>query len=97
VVLTDNGVPPLSATQSFSVVVLRPATPAFSSPAISSWTFHCTISGSIGPDYSVYATTNLTSGWQLLLLTNPVALPFQFTDPNATHFQQRYYRVLLGP
>jgi autotransporter-associated beta strand protein len=97
VVLTDNGVPPLSATQSFSVIVLRPATPAFSSPAISSGTFHCTVRGSVGPDYSVYATTNLTSGWQLLLLTNPVALPFQFTDLNATHFQQRYYRVLLGP
>jgi autotransporter-associated beta strand protein len=97
VVATDNGVPPLSATQSFSVVVVRPATPAFSSPAISSGTFRSTVSGSVGPDYSVYATTNVTGGWQLLLQTNPVALPFEFTDPNVTNFQQRYYRVLLGP
>jgi autotransporter-associated beta strand protein len=97
VVVTDNGVPPLSATQSLSVVVLRPATPVFSSSGITSGTFHSTVSGSIGPDYSVYASTNLLRGWQLLLQTNPAVLPFQFTDPNVTNFQQRYYRVLLGP
>jgi autotransporter-associated beta strand protein len=97
VVVTDNGVPPLSATQSFSAVVLRPATPVFSSPVIASGTFRSTISGSVGPDYFVYAAMNLSSGWQLLLQTNPVAFPFEFTDPNATNFQQRYYRVLLGP
>jgi hypothetical protein len=45
----------------------------------------------------VYAATNLSTGWQLLLLTNPSVLPFEFTDPNATNFQQRFYRVLLGP
>jgi hypothetical protein len=97
VVVTDNGVPSLSTTQSFSVVVLRPLTPVFSSPAIFSGTFYSTINGSVGPDYSVYASTNLSSGWQLLLVTNPTVLPFQFTDLNATNFQQRYYRVLLGP
>jgi autotransporter-associated beta strand protein len=97
VVVTDNGVPPLATTQSFSVVVLRPAAPLFSSAGIVSRTFHSTINGSIGPDYFVYAATNLSSGWQLLLLTNPVVFPFEFTDPNATNFQQRYYRVLLGP
>ncbi len=97
VVVTDNGVPSLSATQSFSVVVLRPAPATFSSPAVTSGTFHAAISGSLGPDYSVYAATNLSSEWQLLLITNPAALPFEFIDPNATNFQQRYYRVLLGP
>jgi hypothetical protein len=97
VVVTDNGVPLLSATQSLSVVVLRPSTPVFSSPGIVSGTFHSIISGNVGPDYSVYATTNITSDWQLLLQTNPVVLPFEFTDPNAANFQQRFYRVLLGP
>jgi hypothetical protein len=97
VVVTDTGVPAMSATQSLSVVVQRPATPSFSSPAIVPGTFHSTVNGSIGPDYSVYAATNLSTGWQLLLLTNPSVLPFEFTDPNATNFQQRFYRVLLGP
>jgi autotransporter-associated beta strand protein len=97
VVVTDNGIPAMSATQSFSVVVLRPTNPTFSSPAIASEAFRSVVNGSVGPDYSIYGATNLSSGWQLLLLTNPVALPFEFSDPNATNFQQRYYRVLLGP
>ena len=97
VVVTDTGIPAMSATQSFSAIVQRPATPAFSSPGITSGTFHSVVNGSAGPDYLVYAATNLASDWQLLLLTNPLVLPFEFTDSNATHFQQRYYRVLLGP
>jgi autotransporter-associated beta strand protein len=97
VVVTDNGSPPMSATQTFSVFVLRPAPPVFSSPVLASGTFQSTVNGSLGPDYSVYAASNLSTDWQLLLLTNPVALPFQFTDPTATNFPQRYYRVLLGP
>ncbi len=97
VVVTDSGVPPMSATQSFSVVVLQPSTPTFLSPTITGGMFQSAISGSLGPDYSVYTTTNLSSSWQLLLVTNPVALPFLFTDPASTNFQQRFYRVQLGP
>jgi hypothetical protein len=97
VVVTDNGVPPMSATQSFSVIVLQPSAPIFSSPSITDGVFQSWIDGSVGPDYSIYATTNLSGNWQLLLLTNPSAMPFQFTDPGATNFPQRYYQVLLGP
>ena len=96
VVVTDNGAPPMSATQGFSVVVRRPAAPVFVVPKVMAGKFQSMISGSAGPDYSVYATTNLASGWQLLFTTNPVALPFQFFDP-ATNFWQRFYRVQLGP
>ncbi len=97
VVVTDSGIPPMSATQNFSVVVLHPATPSFSSPAMAAGNFECSIGGSMGPDYSIYSTTNLLSGWQLLLQTNPAALPFSFTDPASSNFQQRFYRVQLGP
>jgi Putative Ig domain/Glycosyl hydrolases family 2, TIM barrel domain len=97
VVVTDNGTPPLISTQKFSVFALRPATPVLSSPTTANGEFQCRINGSIGPDYSIYTTTNLSSGWQLLLTTNPTTLPFQFTDSNFSDFQQRYYRVLLGP
>jgi hypothetical protein len=97
VVVTDSGTPPLSATQSFSVVVRQPTKPAFSSPANAAGTFQTWISGSVGPDYSIYATTNLSGAWKLLQATNPAALPFLFRDATATTFQQRYYRVLLGP
>jgi hypothetical protein len=30
-------------------------------------------------------------------VTNPVVLPFLFTDPASGNFPQRFYRVLLGP
>jgi len=96
VVVTESGTPPMSATQTFSVAVLRPATPVLSSPAAVGGAFRCQISGSVGPEYSIYATTNLTVGWQLLLVTNPVALPFYFADPTPVG-AQRFYRVLLGP
>ena len=97
VVVTDSSVPPMQASQSFSVVVLPPAIPTFSSPALTDGAFQSDISGSAGINYSVYFATNLLDGWQLLLVTNPVAMPFIFTDPNSNKFQQRYYRVQLGP
>ena len=97
VVVADSSVPAMRATQSFSVIVLQPSTPTFSSPTITGGMFQSAISGSAGPDYSIYATTNLSSGWQLLLVTNPVALPFLFTDPASANFQQRFYQVHLGP
>ncbi|HTQ51674.1 MAG TPA: PA14 domain-containing protein, partial [Candidatus Acidoferrales bacterium] len=97
VVVTDSGAPAMSATEYFSVFVLRPATPYFSLPSVAAGTFQFMVNGSVGPDYSVYASTNLSSGWQLLLMTNPAALPFLFTDPISSGIQQRYYRTLLGP
>jgi len=97
VVVADNGTPPLSATQSFNVVVLRPATPVFAAPVFTSGQFQFTISGSVGPDYSVDTATNLPGSWQLLLTTNPATLPFSLKDSGSTNFPQRYYRVWLGP
>jgi hypothetical protein len=97
VTVTDSGIPTLSATQSFSVTVLRPNPPTFVSPTFSGNAFQTFIAGSAGPDYFVYATTNLASDWQLLLNTNPIALPFLFTDPDSTNFEHRFYRILLGP
>lgn len=97
VVATDNGTPPLSATQSFSVVVLRPAAPIFALPVFAAGKMQFSVSGSAGPDYSIYTATNLPGGWQLLLTTNPTTLPFSFVDSGVTNFPQLYYRVRLGP
>jgi hypothetical protein len=97
VVVTDSGTPPMRATQSFSVSVLRPAQPVFSSPTATSGRFQSWINGNVGPDYSLLAATNLAGSWQLLELTNPAALPFLFMDSTPETFQQRYYRVQLGP
>lgn len=97
VAVTDSGTPTMSATQSFTVVVQPPATPTFGSPSVTSDTFQTLINGSLGPDYSIYAATNLSGAWQLLLTTNPITMPFLFADPASISFQQRYYKVQLGP
>jgi pectate lyase len=96
VVVTDNGSPSLSATQAFAVQVNRPASPQYQSVTISNGLFRCAITGDAGPDYLVLASTNLTS-WTSVFITNSPALPFLWSDPNATNFGRRFYRIHLGP
>jgi len=96
--VTDNGAPNLSATQSFQVMVLQPATPQLGSVKLAGGALQFSVAGDLGPDYSVYTSTNLLqTNWSLLWTTNPSALPFQFSDPPAAGSKQRFYRVLLGP
>jgi len=96
--VADNGSPSLSATQSFQVTVLRPSPPWLGPGWFAGGPLQLAVTGTLGPDYSLYASTNLVQpDWSLLLTTNPPAMPFQFTDPAATNFNQRYYRILLGP
>jgi hypothetical protein len=96
VIVTDNGVPNLSATQTFLVTVTRPAQPSLGSPSFTNGQFRLLVSGDAGPNYTVQGSTNLFN-WEGLLTTNPSSLPFLFTDPAATNYRQRFYRVLLGP
>jgi autotransporter-associated beta strand protein len=100
VTVADDGTPSLSATQRFTVTARPPAPPTLGACALINGSFSMAVSGEAGPDYSVYATTNLASGsanWEWLLTTNPSTLPFRYTDPVATNFSQRFYRVRLGP
>lgn len=54
------------------------------------------INGPYGRGYIIQASTNLTS-WSDLCTTNPSVLPFQWSDPDAGNFQQRFYRIKLVP
>jgi uncharacterized repeat protein (TIGR03806 family) len=94
--VADNGSPSLSATRTFLVSVMGPVQPALNSALFNNGQFKLLISGDVGPDYNVFASTNLEN-WTLLLATNSPLVPFEFVDPSATNFQQRFYRVLLGP
>ena len=96
VVVADNGTPSLSATQQFTVTVLRPAAPQLTAPQISAGNFSLTISGNVGPDYTVLASTNL-SNWTLLLTTNPAALPFTLYWSVSSNLPNQFYQVQLGP
>lgn len=96
VIVTDNGTPSLTATQSFTVYVTRPTTPSLQPGAYTGGDFPILVSGDAGPDYTVEASTNLVN-WLPLFTTNSPALPFNWSDPNAASFNQRYFRIMLGP
>ncbi|MSU60168.1 MAG: hypothetical protein EXS35_18690 [Pedosphaera sp.] len=92
-IVTDTGSPNLSATQSFSVMVNLPTQPNLQ---VSGNPINLLVSGDAGPDYTVQSSTNLAD-WLNLFTTNSPALPFNWSDPNAGNFPQRFYRILLGP
>ena len=96
--VTDSGTPALSATQQFSIFVLRPTSPVLTQPAISNGIFSLLIGGDSGPDYVLQMATNLTPPvtWQPLQTNLSAAPPFIFTDA-ATNAGSKFYRVQTGP
>jgi GH43 family beta-xylosidase len=97
--VTDNGTPPMSATQTFMVTVQRPQTPTFSSHGFSNGVFSLLINGDAGPDYIVETSTNLADGsFWLPATTNLSAIPpFYWTDPDPGALNQKFYRIRLAP
>jgi hypothetical protein len=94
--VSDNGTPPLSATQNFSVIVNPLSAPGMSSSlSVAGGQLTISVSGQSGPDYAIEASTNLTQ-WSNVFITNSPVLPFNWTDTNAAA-PQRFYRVKLGP
>ena len=95
VIVTDNGAPPLSATQSFTVTVSQPAKPSLGNFSLTNGQFQFSINGDNGPDYMIYGSSNLVD-WLPLWTNTAAAPPFTFIDSN-TNTSQRFYRILLGP
>jgi hypothetical protein len=93
--VSDNGTPPMSATQSFSVVVNPLSAPGISNISLASGQLTFRVSGQSGPDYAIETSTNLTQ-WSSVFITNSPTLPFNWTDA-ATSSPVRFYRVKLGP
>ena len=96
VIVTDNGSPNLSATQAFAALVTVPVTPQVQSPVLSGGAFSFTVGGDAGPDYIVQVSTNLFL-WNSLYTNSSPVLPFNWTDSGASNFNQRFYRIQLGP
>lgn len=92
----DNGVPSLSATQSFLVTVIKPAKPSLSNVGISNQQFTFIINGDSGPDYAIEASTDLEN-WSSIWTNPSPTPPFQFTDPDIMNFPRRFYRVRIAP
>ena len=93
---TDNGNPSLSATQRFWVTVTSPAQPSFGTSGLSNGLLATLIYGDAGPDYAIWGSTNLAD-WVPVATNYSATPPLVFTDPYATNFGQRFYRVRLGP
>ncbi len=96
VVVTDNGVPMMSATQSFTTTVIQPAMPFLNTVAISNGQLGFWINGDTGPDYTIMASTNLIF-WNPVFTTNSPPLPCFWVDTNSASYPFRFYRVVLGP
>ncbi len=97
--VTDDGTPNLSATNNFTVKVNSVASPTTSSTSYSGGVFSVSISGQVGPDYALQATTNLVGGtWTTVATTNsPATMPVILTDPNAGSQPMQFYRIVTGP
>ena len=94
--VTDNGVPPLSDTKSFRVIV-NPLAPVVLTPiGYTNGQFTLSVNGTIGPDYIISTSTNLTQ-WSDLLTNLSSATPFQFNHTNPGSFPSHFYRARLSP
>jgi hypothetical protein len=70
--------------------------PQLFAPMASSNHLKFQVSGALGVTYTIQGSTNLVT-WADLFSTNPLAMPFPWTDATSTNFQRRFYRALLGP
>jgi hypothetical protein len=96
--VSDNNTPPLSATQSFSIIVNPITLPTLSASAANPANGHFSliVSGMGGPDYAVLYSTNLLN-WSTIFETNSPPMPFTWLDTNASLTNPAsYYQVLLG-
>ncbi len=98
---TESGVGGLSSDLSFQTTV----NPAIAPQVTTSWIagsegssaqVQLSMSGQVGPDYTVWASEDLVS-WVNLTTTTPTAFPYVWADPNAANFPKRFYQVKLGP
>ena len=94
--VADNGTPNLSATNSFTVKVNPLAQPVVSSISVSGGQVSLVVTGALGPDYTLWASTNLTS-WQVLFTSNSPVTPVTLVDTNFNAHPVRFYRIQLGP
>jgi hypothetical protein len=95
IVVTDNGSPNLTATQTFSVHVNPLTLPSIANPVLSAGQISLSVAGQAGPDYAVQASSNLLD-WSTLFITNSPAMPFIWsTNPGASLMQ--FYRIKAGP
>jgi glucuronoarabinoxylan endo-1,4-beta-xylanase len=91
-----DGTPGLSATNSYTIKVNPLAQPVVSSISVLGGQVSLVATGAVGPDYTLWASTNLTS-WQVLFTSNSPVTPVTLVDTNFNAHPVRFYRIQLGP
>ena len=84
--------PPMSVV-TFAGQTLSP--PTFTAITVSGGQVHLTVNGQVGPNYTLWTSTNLTA-WLPWLTTNPAAMPLSLSDTNPL-LPAKFYRVQIGP
>lgn len=95
VIVTDNGTPPMSATQNFSVLVNPITAPTVTTSTLIGGLLDLNITGQIGPDYGIQDSTDLVN-WSTVLITNPSVMPFNWST-NVGSSPEQFYRIKVGP
>ena len=86
----------LSATNNFKIIVNPLVQPVVSSISVAGGQVSLVATGTAGPDYTLWASTNLTS-WQVLFTSNSPVIPVTLVDTNFNAHPIRFYRIQLGP
>jgi hypothetical protein len=88
-----------AATSTNAILAVSSGThpqPQVSNLVFSNGVFSLTINGDSGVDYIVQASTNMVS-WDGIFTNHLPTPPFNWSDPVASNFIQRFYRIQLGP
>jgi len=86
----------VSDAKSFTVSVSALAPVALTPVALTNGQFEIQVSGPVGPDYVLQASTTLTD-WSSVWTNTPALMPFSFTDTNTPSAGHRFYRAMLAP
>jgi hypothetical protein len=96
--VTNNGSPGLSATQSFIITVASAPSPIVSNIQIIGGHIQFQIDGGSSSNATVQTATNLSNpDWLTIFSAKTPSAPFNWTDTNSDTDAARFYRVLLTP
>ncbi|HEX3988305.1 MAG TPA: putative Ig domain-containing protein, partial [Verrucomicrobiae bacterium] len=92
--VTDNGVPPLSAVQSFHVTVAGHA-PTLTIAPFAGGLMQVTVTGDTGFSYQLQGSSDLAN-WTELLQFDLSVSPYPYLDPGSATNAIRFYRLKLA-
>jgi hypothetical protein len=92
--VTDNGVPPLSAVQSFQITVAGHV-PSLAIAPFPGGLMQITVTGDTGFSYQLQGSQDLAN-WTELLQFNLSVSPYQYLDPGSVTNSRRFYRLQLS-